>query len=436
MQRHERDEVRKHHQAVEEVGERPNEVDLEHGARDDEGADDHAIGQHAAGPEEEAHVLFAEEVPAHDGGEGEEEEADGDEGHAEGAQAHRVGVLRELDTRRLEVEHARHKDDDAREGHDHDRRKDAEHRDEALFGGMLDASDGMRVRGRAHTGLVREEAAGHAELHRLGDRQAERAAHDGLGIKGRDEDEPEGGNHFGDVGADHPEAADEVDGRHEGNDLLGDTRQTADAAEEDEAREHRAHDARDGGRHVEGGLHGVRDGVGLHHVADAAQRNDDCDREEDRKRTPLLAHAERDVVGGTAEHAALLVLRAIGLREHGFGEDGCHAEEGRDPEPEERARTARHEGRGRARNVARAHLGRNGRGKRLKGAHARLVGTLAEERRSAQKEAGRKTELAHLNEAQLDGVEDARAAKQRNQEEDAPEDAIDVADELIEEIHL
>ena len=45
-------------------------------------------------------------------------------------------------------------------------------------------------------------------------------------------------------------------------------------------------------------------------------------------------------------------------------------------------------------------------------------------------------ELAHLNEAQLDGVEDARAAKQRNQEEDAPEDAIDVADELIEEIHL
>ena len=41
-----------------------------------------------------------------------------------------------------------------------------------------------------------------------------------------------------------------------------------------------------------------------------------------------------------------------------------------------------------------------------------------------------------LNEAQLDGVEDARAAKQRNQEEDAPENAVDVADELIEEIHL
>ena len=36
----------------------------------------------------------------------------------------------------------------------------------------------MRVRGRAHTGLVREKAAGHAELHRLGDRQAERAAHE------------------------------------------------------------------------------------------------------------------------------------------------------------------------------------------------------------------------------------------------------------------
>lgn len=65
-----------------------------------------------------------------------------------------------------------------------------------------------------------------------------------------------------------------------------------------------------------------------------------------------------------------------------------------------------------------------------------LSARLPEERRSAQKEAGRKAELAHLNEAQLDGVEDARAAKQRNQEEDAPEDSIDVADELIEEIHL
>lgn len=109
---------------------------------------------------------------------------------------------------------------------------------------MLDAGHGMRVGRRPHAGLVREEPSSHAELHGLGDREAERAAHDGFGIKRRNEDEPEGGNHFADVRADHPEAADEVDGRHEGHDLFGDARQAPHPAEEDEAREHRADDAR------------------------------------------------------------------------------------------------------------------------------------------------------------------------------------------------
>lgn len=87
-------------------------------------------------------------------------------------------------------------------------------------------------------------------------------------------------------------------------------------------------------------------------------------------------------------------------------------------------------------DVAGADLGRHGGRERLEGAHAGLVGALAEKRGAAQKKAGRKTELSHLHEAQLDGVEDAGAAKERNQEEDAPEYAVDVADELIEEIHL
>ena len=99
------------------------------------------------------------------------------------------------------------------------------------------------------------------------------------------------------------------------------------------------------------GLHREADGVGLDGVEDETVGNGEEHREDAREEGG--ADHVADVVGGTAEHAALLVLRAIGLREHGFGEDGCHAEEGRDPEPEERARTARHEGRGRARNVVR-----------------------------------------------------------------------------------
>ena len=115
------------------------------------------------------------------------------------------------------------------------------------------------------------------------------------------------------------------------------------------------------------------------------------------------------------------------LREHGLGKDRRHAEECRHPEPEERARAARDERRGGACDVACADLRGNGRGKRLEGAHAALVGTLAEERGAAEEVARRKAEFSYLHEAQPEGVEKARAAQQRDEEEHAPKDAVDVA---------
>ena len=54
------------HQAVEEVGQCPHQINLERGADNDEGADNHAIGKERFFREEEAHVLFGKEVPADD----------------------------------------------------------------------------------------------------------------------------------------------------------------------------------------------------------------------------------------------------------------------------------------------------------------------------------------------------------------------------------
>ena len=73
----------------------------------------------------------------------------------------------------------------------------------------------------------------------------------------------------------------------------------------------------------------------------------------------------------------------------------------------------------------------DGRSQCLKGAHSGFVGFLAKQSSVAEKNAGGKLELAYLNEAQFDAVEDARAAKQRDQTENAPKDAVDVTHKVI-----
>ena len=140
------DEVRNHHQAVKEVGKRPDEIDLQRCTQHDEAADDETVNVHAAALKEETHVLFTEEVPADDGGERKEEEADCNKRHAETAEGGGVGVLRQFNAGRLIVEHPGYQNHDPGEGHDHDRCKDAENGDEPLFGRMFHLSDGMRVR--------------------------------------------------------------------------------------------------------------------------------------------------------------------------------------------------------------------------------------------------------------------------------------------------
>mgnify|MGYP006896725738 CR=1 FL=1 len=123
-------------------------------------------------------------------------------------------------------------------------------------------------------------------------------------------------------------------------------------------------------------FHGLRDGVRLNGVADAAERDDDGDREEDGEGLEFLAEPLRDVVGRTANDVAVGVMALVGLREDGFGEDRRHPEEGRDPKPEERARAARNEGRGGTRDVAGTHLRGDGGGERLEGTHSRFVARL------------------------------------------------------------
>ena len=80
------DKVREDHYAVEEVGKLPDQIKFERGAEDDEGHDRDTVGRKRLIAKEELHVLLAEEVPADDRREGEEEHTYRDEGQTEGAE--------------------------------------------------------------------------------------------------------------------------------------------------------------------------------------------------------------------------------------------------------------------------------------------------------------------------------------------------------------
>ncbi len=434
----ERDEVGDDHEPVEKVGELPDQIHLKAGARGHERHGQDAVDAHAPAIAEKAHVLRAEEVPAHNGGEGEKEEAHGHEDAAEAPHVHGIGGLGQANARGLPGaghKDAGNQDDHGREGDDHKGGEDAEDSHQPLLAGMFHSGHGMGVRGGAHAGLVGEEAARHAVAHGLADADARRAAKNGLRIKGRGENEAKGRQDGAGMADEHIDAARDVEDSHGGHELFRHTGDAPHTAEKDQGRQRRHHGAHEELVHAQGAVERLGNGVGLHHVADEAQGHDDGNGEKDREWPVPGAHAARDVPGRSAHHMALAVGGFVDLGQNGLGKDGRHAEKGRQPEPEERPRPPKHHGRGRASHIARAHLGGNGRGQGLKGAHAALVRPAPEEAGAAHEIAQGKAELAYLHETQAQGIEQARAAQKRNEEERAPEKAVEIGDPVREGCH-
>ena len=141
------------------------------------------------------------------------------------------------------------------------------------------------------------------------------------------------------------------------------------AADENRAREqsdkHAAHDRRNTERVVHGGGNRVR----LHHAADKADGDNNNDREDTGEyfgvcSADVALQAARDVKCRTADKFAG-DFHAILLRQNRFGENGTHAEERRQPHPENGAGTARHDGGRNARDVTGADLRGNRDGQRL-----------------------------------------------------------------------
>ena len=154
-------------------------------------------------------------------------------------------------------------------------------------------------------------------------------------------------------------------------------------------------------------MEGVGNGIGLDHVADEAQGNDDGHGKESGQ--PFAAQALGNIVGRAAGDMSFGIAGLVQLGQHGLGEDSGHAEKGGYPHPENGAGTAHGNGRCRARQVARAHLGGNGRCQGLEGSHAVLAGLFAEERQVAEGIADYFAEFADLHELQAKRIINARA---------------------------
>ena len=400
-EREEGDNVGDDHEVIEEVGKSPDKGVLEDGACEDAQERNDGIDDGGFLAEEIGEVDSAEEVPADDGGEGEEEEASRNEDTADGVtdrriaaeergEAHLEGALYHIGVNDTdgggEIRKAlafgsdktcerslgcikRGKNDECGDGkNDEGVDEYADHCADALIVRLFDVSLRVRVGGGTHARFVGEETSLCALLDCLGKCCAEAAAEQRLGNEGVTEDHAECGGNIFIVDSKNEQTADDIHDGHDRNDLFRDGRDSLDTAEEDEGGKNGDQNADDpspcGNIHVEGFKNADdarRDGVGLYRRTDEAAGNGQCHGEEAcEKFAELTLEGVLDVIDGTAADLAVFMNDARFLCEDCFDVVGCHAEEGDDPHPEDGTRTADENCAADAYDITRADLRRNG----------------------------------------------------------------------------
>ena len=439
-QRQQRDQVREYHQAIEQVGQVPYQVNMQRGADHDADNNDSGVNLNSLVAEQCLYVLLTEEIPADDGREREEQHADGNENHACRAKRSLEGRLCQLGAlqtvRCTRIEHARGQDDHSgQRQYDKGVDKYGNDGDLALILRTVYLCKRMCVRRRAHAGLVGEQTACNAVAHCLTNRDACSAAEDSLRVKCCNKDGLECRNDRCMIDAQDNNAASHVEQRHDRNDLFGNSRDTANAAEEDERCNNRADDADNDHRCAKRGVERDADRVCLYHVAGKAQCKNNRNREEaGEELAEFTGKACADVVDRTAGNVTLVVRGLVLLRENRLAVDGGHAEECTQPHPENRARAAGIQCGSRACDVAGADLRRDRGGQRLERTHAVLARLLTVEREMAEQMLPACAELTHLNEARADGKHDA-GANQQVQQQAVPYDVADLAYPVCQYFH-
>ena len=308
-ERDERDEVRDGHEAVDDICEDPDGLELEERAGRDEHDEDEPVGQHALRAEEIDAGALAVVVPAENRREREEYEREREQAAADAAIRRHKRAVRHRRARRVALPDAREHEREPRHRADDDRIDErARHRDEALLRRPFRLRGRRGDRRRAETGLIGEDAARDAVLHRHHDRRAREAADGRLARERILENERDGSRQLVDVDDDESDADRDIEKRHERDDLRRDARDGLQAADCDRRDEERQDRVRRCLREAERELHAVDDGVDLRERADAEKRHADArERKERRERLPFLAHAISDIEHRTAGDFAFLI---------------------------------------------------------------------------------------------------------------------------------
>ena len=413
------------HQAVEHVRHIPDQGNLLEGTHHDEYQSDNTVdgGGLLAAAKQCLHIALTEEVPADDGGESEEQQADCHESIAEGAEGIVEGSLCQTHSgQQLAVsiggaQHTGGQDHQCGHGqHDEGIDEDTDHSHSTLILGLVNLSHGVGVGSGAHTGFVGEQTAGNTEADGFLDADTDGTAHDSLGGESAHKDGLQSRQDVAGVHADGNERTADVEDGHNGNQLLGDGSNALHASQENEGGNGGNHDT--GGQlgNTEGGEESVTDGVGLNHVAHEAQGQDDGNGEEGGHGLAQSAlESSADVIDGAAGDGTVFADFLIVLCQNSFAVDGSHAEECGQPHPEHSAGTAGNQCGGTARDVAGTDLSGNGGGQSLERTHAVLAGSVALQADVAEDQAHTFTELPDLDEIGTDGKEDAAAQQQEQQ---------------------
>ena len=206
---------------------------------------------------------------------------------------------------------------------------------------------GGDVRGRTHTGLVAEKSP----LDALHQRRADRASQRLLPAESVGDDQFQ---HFGqppEVEQHDAQRQHDVPQRHNRDDHAADTRNAPYAAEDDEQRQRREHDAHPHTIGAESSLPRGADRVALHRVEGESEGHGDQHGEQHAHPPP--PETAFHVVGRAADER-VPAAAFVKLREGRLDESARGAHKGDDPHPEDRAGSPDDDGRGDAREIPRA----------------------------------------------------------------------------------
>ncbi len=416
------DKVGHRHQAVDDVGQQPNHIQMEEGTARHQHQIDEAVRFDRLHPEQVLGAALAVVVPTKDGGKGEEQQANAHQILADmGIKPLGKGLTGHGGAAHIAAPHPGHHQGQAGHGADDDGVDEGTgHGDQPLLHTGVCLGRRRRDGRRAQSRLVGEDPARHPGLngqHDAGTNEATGRRVAGEGTPDHQSDRLRQGSG---IVHQHAEASNDVEDGHERHHLARHAGDGLDAPQ--------CHQRHDQGQHHgchftgyrEGEAHGVTDGVHLRESTDPEEGDADAEQGKQLGQRPG-AEPLLQIVHGAASHLAVGILLAIFDRQQTLGVLGSHAKQRCHPHPEQGPRAPQLDGGGHPDDVAGAYRCRK---RGTEGAEAGDIPLLALALIAAKDQTQSERQAHHLKQTQTQSEVDT-GPDQQDQQGWPPDKAID-----------